>query len=181
MLVWLGTLSDNERRALHELDFISDEVEWRNWSDLDYSALGEKLSESGRTGIRSLIKSPYWERKWIIQEVELSPGTASVVVGGSTIPIHRIRGCFVTARMLMASDWNYRSDARRLNLLLPSLYSSFSESTFHAVVTKFKDSHCSEPRDHVYALLGLSSTTDFKVDYDEPLEYLYWRALKSLL
>jgi hypothetical protein len=44
----------------------------------------------------------------------------------------------------------------------------------------FGSHKCSEPRDHIYALLGISISSDFPVKYAKPLVDLYWEVLAHI-
>jgi hypothetical protein len=44
-------------------------------------------------------------------------------------------------------------------------------------LTMYGSHICSDPRDNIYALLGISKSSGFPVDYAKPLVNLYWEVL----
>lgn len=134
-----------------------------------------EVGEAGWTAIdRLLLGRNYWERVWIIQEVTYARGI-TVYCGQDTLDWS------VFKYLPMRKDWpNYPQEARRLrettlasglvrllssrqNSREPSRSLGFEKesSTLLNWLTNFWDCGSTDPRDKVYALLGLPS-----IDYD---------------
>jgi hypothetical protein len=116
--------------------------------------------------VRYLRTDPYWDRLWILQEI----GRAK-----------KLRVCFGNE----SSSWErfmdlvalHNSDGTtgplRLNRLLRQ--EKYNDShTLKRLLEEHREAKCSEPRDKVYGLIGLTSdAADFPMDYSKSL-YEVW-------
>lgn len=146
-----------------------------------------------------LFRRPWFARKWVIQEVAKSAKHAMVLVAGSkTVAWSAVQAWFVfltipevVATFLSSCPWRSETGsagdphvwldyarARRLALLgvddAPLMYLLAQTLTFR----------CTDHRDHIIALLGISSDSSRHqdlVDYGVPAERLYRRLARSCL
>lgn len=146
-----------------------------------------------------LLRRPWFTRKWVIQEVAKSAKHRMVLMAGSkTVTWSAIQAWFtfltipdVVATFLSSCPWgtgtrsagspNVWSDYTRVRTLAlmgvndaPLMYLLANTLTFR----------CTDPRDHIIALLGISSDSlvhEDLVDYGVPAEQLYRRLARNCL
>jgi hypothetical protein len=117
VLVWLGPLTPDENRALLEMDLYLDTINrydklgWRHdlWS---------RFSDRARVGVRSLLRNPYWSRKWIVQELTLAGPNTSLVTSNGYTPLSKVTKFFFEAQSIMPkeeSGW-YKTDLRQFQV-----------------------------------------------------------------
>ncbi|KAI0834873.1 heterokaryon incompatibility protein-domain-containing protein [Hypoxylon sp. FL0890] len=176
VLVWLGKNEDGAS-CLHKIDKLS-----RGMNDPHDKVIIKEL-------LASLLNLTWFSRRWIVQEVVLSPNVTLfcglvemswvrlLQVVGLAWPSDRERNCSsvvktmgtIWRRQFIGSEFSSRLDQATgiLNLL-----------------ESFENLGCADPRDRIYALAGLSSDTvlspDFQakgekvmVSYSLPVEEVY--------
>ncbi|KAK4552903.1 hypothetical protein LTR86_010035 [Recurvomyces mirabilis] len=111
----------------------------------------------------------WWKRLWVIQEFSRAREHPTVYIGP-----HAIGWNFFA--QLMKTDTHDR---------LPLFHHlrSQEEQSLLQLLFMAKDFYCSDPRDRIYALLGLvkGGTTSIKPDYAEPVPQVYEDATMYLL
>ena len=82
VLVLLGPLTSDETRALIEMEIYMDDI--KQYTKLGWRHdLWKHYSQQACKGVRSLLRHPYWSRKWIVQELRLAgPNTSLVTNNG---------------------------------------------------------------------------------------------------
>jgi hypothetical protein len=127
------------------------------------------------TAVVEVAMSPYWSRLWIVQEIMLGKDTRVVAASG-TIPLKDIAACL--RAMSVTHEWTLKrlteeeSEAlRRLETMCTwSLYyfRGSSQMNFVNVLSTFGYALCSEERDKIYGLFGLSpETREIAVNYGQ--------------
>lgn len=182
VLVWLGPLTSDETQALMEMDLYLDAIK-------EYTKLGwrhnlwTRFSENARIGVQSLVRNPYWSRKWIVQELRLAGPNTSVVTGTGYAPFSKVANFFSQAQSIIPQEdlgW-YMTNLRKYQNILAREDKMTLESLSLEMALLMYGSHiCTDPRDNIYGLLGISSSSDFPVDYTKPLVHLYWEALAHI-
>ncbi|KAI1143636.1 heterokaryon incompatibility protein-domain-containing protein [Hypoxylon sp. FL0543] len=176
VLVWLGQNADGAS-CLQKVDKLS-----RGMNDPDDKAAIKQLLEF-------LLKLPWFGRRWIVQEVVLSPnvtlfcGVAEMSwlrllqVVGLAWPSDRERNCSSVVKT-MATIW-------RRQFIGGEFSSRLDQATgILNLLESFENLGCADPRDRIYALAGLSSDTvlspEFQakgekvmVSYTVPVEQVY--------
>lgn len=112
------------------------------------------------SGYRQLLQRPWFRRKWVIQEVvQTSDKTQSILIADKIIPFREIL------------------DSLRANSLLDTaspMSAAPSKNTLLQNLAKYRSTLSSEPHDHIYALLGMSSDSSWvPVDYTLGAEELF--------
>jgi hypothetical protein len=162
----------------------------------DGYSIRERTSYQQWRSFRSLFRRPYWNRVWIVQEfilprnVEIWCGTllADASAFDSLFAVlERLQNPWLTIRACMtdvveSQGWSlfgYRALRwRGLKARSPNL-----DFSLQSLVRSCSKSHCSDPRDRVYGVLGLVQETDhggrtIQVDYSKsPLEIFIDAAL----
>lgn len=140
-----------------------------------------------------LLRQPWFMRKWVIQEVVKSTGL--VFVAGKRSMDHAfLNSWFLFMHMssffkhdfLLSYPWgldlNTHDDANPHYLLarggILSRYRSISETPLSSLLTTTTMFKCSEPNDHIIALLGIAAEcSEFEdlIDYNTSTDDLYRR------
>lgn len=139
------------------------------------------LTDAEEAVLLQFLEKPWFDRVWIVQEAAVAKRLrvicgAHEMDGKCLTQIHdtllpRIRGTRLKARLAtLATFFSFiaRNDAQQQSPQRPELLS---------LLHSFRSWKASDPRDKVYALLGLSSdgpkATQLKPDYNLPVENLY--------
>lgn len=169
VVVWLGPEDDDSDLALETLEDIGSriEVDWKlaritGVTELDDEQWGEDatylpLSGEQATAILGLMQRPWFERIWIRQEVFQANEKSLVVCGTKAVAWATLRRglyCCVYHRCPLAlsseqdDEWLARHSIVNY-VIYPNRYSLLwlRSETFGSL--------CSDPRDRIYALLGL--------------------------
>ncbi|KAF2672697.1 hypothetical protein BT63DRAFT_133873 [Microthyrium microscopicum] len=211
MIAWLGSGLEGIDSALEKLTIIAEETEQQvnqvsiGWFS-KYPSWFIKDDDAVRmwTAFWNFSELDYWRRIWIFQELLL--GTNILFAHGTTNAPHR--------KLFQASDWLRRmikaNDAGLLRV--PEIYTDLftltgwfqldriaearkrmqplrvlPTSDIEYLYQRFGDLVATDPRDHVYALLGFLETDiipDYKLSVEEVLRSyidLYVRTTKSLV
>jgi len=201
VLVWLGRLIGDELRAVCEMDLMHKD---RNFllsgdqlmpvDDKFHARLGDsqrsRFSTSAWRGICSLMRNPYWKRRWVIQEMLLSSGTASLVVGNGQIRLSTVASYFATCVYICpAADGTLETFRKAFRTsCLEYLHVNHLSTTTRSrdlslgqLFDLFSYHECSVPHDYIYSLIGVSRSPDFPVDYSKPIGRLYWEVIRHEL
>ncbi|WQF82327.1 Putative heterokaryon incompatibility [Colletotrichum destructivum] len=110
------------------------------------------LLDIRRQGLTSLLEEPWFTRVWILQEVSHARA-ASVCCGRWTVPAYMLS----SAATLVGVDPS--PQCRAVLDLMPNPFTrrSAKTKTLHTLLREFRVSRASDPRDMVYALLGIAS------------------------
>ncbi|ROV97040.1 hypothetical protein VSDG_04110 [Cytospora chrysosperma] len=169
VVVWLGPEADDSDWALETLEDIGSriEIDWKlaritGVTELDDEQWGDNvtylpLSGEQATAILELMKRPWFERIWIRQEVFKASEESLVVCGTKAVAWATFRRgmyCCVHHRTPFAlsseqdDEWEARNNIVNY-VIYPNGYSLLflRSETFGSL--------CSDPRDRIYALLGL--------------------------
>lgn len=134
-----------------------------------------------RTSLKELLEEPWFRRVWIVQEVGKAR-SVSIQLGKTSVS-SRI---FTMVPSLLSVDLNPHSQAILDIMPGPSRKNSWwtQKRDLRTLSAKFARCEATEPRDKIYALLGISSdasdTTRFPVDYKESIQKLMCRTFSYL-
>lgn len=147
--------------------------------------LDDDLQASWRP-LPSICKRPYWNRLWIVQEYLL--GQQCVVHIGLRV-INATQLTWVTRELLRSqgdiesSEWTTIDRETPISHTLQSRHSAFSNPNLSEVLSIFRKHKCSDPRDKIYGLLGLSgrSAEGIHVDYTLDADTVYFDAIRHMI
>ncbi|KAF2124667.1 HET-domain-containing protein, partial [Dothidotthia symphoricarpi CBS 119687] len=153
---------------------VSDKRWYKLWSigqPLSPDSFHEGFIIQQREGMDTLLSRPWFKRVWIIQEVA-NARSAKVVCGTKSISTH----IFAIYPSLL--DVEPESHCQAILDIMPGPARNSSwwieNRSLHTLLLKFRGSEATDPRDIVYALIGMSSdgsSTDKLVpDYDKSME-----------
>ncbi|KAK1475439.1 HET domain-containing protein [Colletotrichum abscissum] len=193
VLIWLGpgtpdtVLLMQGLRVLHH-DSIRqksrDDIAWARtrWQclqmDKGFSALAR---DSFPRGLLHMLQQAWFTRIWVLQEVSYAR-VASICCGDFSVPAY----IFVLATQLIKNEDNaiFELGDQRQTLLdlmpRPSSEKITRKKSLHTLLQKFCESEATDPRDMVYALLGIASDTP-KDANNTPLVPDYFKTETTLI
>ncbi|KAH9994992.1 hypothetical protein F4779DRAFT_623253, partial [Xylariaceae sp. FL0662B] len=104
--------------------------------------------------VEEIISSPYWSRMWIVQELILAK-TIVLLYGHIRLPWDNVVGPLQAWSTFGKSKWRHSAT---MDLMHMSLEASHIKKEGHALgelMRKLEHSESTDPRDRVFALLGL--------------------------
>ncbi|KAJ4364441.1 hypothetical protein N0V83_009035 [Neocucurbitaria cava] len=114
----------------------------------------QKHIEQQREGLRDLLTRPWFQRVWILQEVA-NARRAIVCCGSNEINAR------IFAHASQRFDFTPSSHTQAVLDIMPGPSGESSwwsqKRNLYTLLLKFKESRASDPRDKIYALLGISS------------------------
>ncbi|CAN9314482.1 unnamed protein product [Alternaria sp. RS040] len=178
VVVWLGQateVTDVFMESLQRLDEYSSMHEHRHWDLAQWTTFWHLVPKNPRfapqEAMNALLWRPWFERVWILQEIA-NAKKASILCGTKSV---RAR-TFALAPSLVGVTPDRHSQA-----VLDIMPGRLRENTWwtenrdlYNLLLKFSESKASDPRDKVYALLGISSdaqnTDSLRPDYTRSLQ-----------
>jgi hypothetical protein len=173
VLIWLGSGS----AASHAfLDFVKNAEQEMPSIGRSSTFAGSKEDEHShqdrilRIGLLEVIRNPYWTRSWIVQELLLAKGismemSSHCVSWDSFFRVVDSQGFEITQENLSGAQHMFQvgtapDDPKKARI----------PSNLPGWVIYFKDQRCPDPRDRIYAMLGLAAMrNDFAVHYDRSI------------
>ncbi|OAQ65209.2 ankyrin repeat and SAM domain-containing protein 6 [Pochonia chlamydosporia 170] len=180
VICWLGP-ADYETKALMEslrlLQQQSNQQKCRDWSQL-WSTVQRSLAEKypdlldlQQKGLEKLLNAPWFERVWILQEV--ANARAAQICCGTQAVSSRV---FTQAPNLLQAT--VKSPCKEVLDIMPGplRQDSWWDETrdLYHLLQKFRGSKARDPRDKIFALLGMASdlqnTPHLIADYTKSVE-----------
>ena len=174
VIIWLGPATHDSGHAVRFLHEISARIaiDWitfvirsttragANWVNTQLPSL---LDDKTLNSLETLLQAPWFHRLWIWQEVLLSR-TAEIYVGHETLPWSDFRVAIVYMLRTVTLDSNLPNVRRKLAGLLGRVHRLAVREAFDAGLLDYIEAtfECrfSEPRDRIYALLGIICRDD---------------------
>jgi hypothetical protein len=166
-VVWLGQAFDDSATALQALEHMGKQLEYT--SD-DYFVPAPDASEKSWwdpkqlisldpatwEAIAELMQRPYFERLWVVQEIQMAGPHSIVQCGETEVSWYHVRRAFIRCRLEMAALPQLSSLPRKREQRFAD-YLSRSLETFDArfLFRLASERKCTDPRDKVFALFGL--------------------------
>lgn len=191
VIAWLGPDTELSHLAMQRLQNIKpSEIEaFEKSTEMDKEERGneifdELLDNDGEEGLLDLLLRPYWSRTWIVQEIQLGR-EAHLLCGNDEVTMERmdaVMGILSHVILVAAADGNRFSRAGRLwecldgagafEIFTSTVYPQ--KALYH--LANFREHRCSDPRDKVYALLGIMTGSGVErviPDYGRPVAKVY--------
>ncbi|KAH7142747.1 heterokaryon incompatibility protein-domain-containing protein [Dactylonectria estremocensis] len=167
VVVWLGAESDNSTLALSTLDYLAAQVEMTKASwiwpspgsahqDWFHSLTDMPYDDNTWQAIADMANRPYFSRLWVVQEIHLSNHKAVVQCGPHQITWQRFRRAILC--LMWKRNLPHSISSSKLPLLGTFCY-HFEVVNFPILLLSVTYQACSNPRDKVYGLLGLASSS----------------------
>lgn len=196
VVVWLGESSQDSDLALESLEHIGKQLEYTQdgyclpspdsteqfWYREEYIG---GLAEKDWTAIASLIQRPYFERLWILQEIQAANHGSAIQCGLKVAPWYHIRRAFLQVYKLAAGLRQFstpllKSRLHHLYRISNSLNALDSDKLFHMA----SKCQCSDPRDKIFAVLGLlprKFASNIKITYEAAVDQIYMQSYLSYI
>jgi hypothetical protein len=181
VIVWLGQATSDtdlffhymqclEKEALNYActDWKSSDERWQHiWSDV--RILWNNLHEEAqREGLKEVLRRPWFRRVWILQEVA-NARSAKIMCGEKSVSAR----IFTVAPTILGITPD--SHCQAVLDIMPGASRRYSwwsgDRHLRTLLSKFKECKATDPRDRIYALLGMSSdgcrTALLTPDYDK--------------
>ncbi|KAH6680778.1 heterokaryon incompatibility protein-domain-containing protein, partial [Halenospora varia] len=176
VVVWLGEEEDSAEALKY----------CKNLVEKTGESLGDLSSQTLKIRIcQKLFARPWFSRTWILQEV-LHDRPVQVLIGRTTLSLDKLCTYFDAFRGRETAIEAVRNGF--LGLPEVGFFSAFEDALqVRHVVRKIQTirskQQCTDPRDKVYAILGMCypSVFEVKVDYNATKECVYAMAMKSIL
>ncbi|KAI0443054.1 heterokaryon incompatibility protein-domain-containing protein [Xylaria telfairii] len=164
VVVWLGPEENHSDRAMSCLEHMGSQVDYgltlsplpgadKSMSDI---AVPIPLEAADLSHLYHLICRPWFERLWVRQEIMLASKGAVVLCGSSVVPWSLFRrGCACVYLKPIKSFKYNKQFALRLRLLRSLILYRPNGFPLNEMRLDFGDLKCEDPRDRIYALLGL--------------------------
>lgn len=196
-LVWLGEEADNSSGAFETMLTIGGALQYYtderapNIEDFERMSL-PALDSPGWSKLSELLRHPWFQRVWVIQEVVLS-NSIQFMCGEKYISYYGLSLfgiCMVKHDLIqyLDSDMGARGQDSRSGCLrimeivgMKDYNDSFpSQSNLLALLVKGRGAQASDLRDKVFGVMGMSSTI-INPDYTKELFDVYAEAARSIL
>ncbi|KAF1940132.1 HET-domain-containing protein [Clathrospora elynae] len=176
VIVWLGPAKENSDAAM---DIVADRTNRLQTSNVGLGLGSTALVQANYTALIALCSRPYWRRAWVQQEIHLARTftlhCGSQQISDSTFQnsLYRVMDHSISSYRLLMDTPAYSVIAKKAADNDDAL--SRSLGTWLAV-SIYRDLQTSEPRDIIYAMLGLTSDCqngELLPDYNKPLVDVY--------
>ncbi|KAL1882306.1 hypothetical protein Daus18300_000792 [Diaporthe australafricana] len=191
VIIWLGPSSDDsdlllslaKTLDLHAFKTKAWEKEWESMVVANGGPNTDMLQRA-RTALEEMLDRPWFRRVWVLQEV--ASARSAVVLCGAKYVHSRT---FAQMPALMGLK-NVDSHAQAVLDIMPGplrqrSWWTTSDRDLKALLIKFRSSQAGDPRDRIYALLGISSDASNKTavppDYGVDMFTVIQRTIYHLL
>jgi hypothetical protein len=193
VVAWLGCLKEKSNNGRDFYDIyawmigLNKLAEETQLGDGDYYLAGTHLlPEFNPITVLQFFDRPYWRRMWIVQEIGLASDITILFddLSANWKGLHRLRMLLSSPSLAPAPAFTSRFQLLRTNekvqgsqaFSLDRHRTSQQSNKLEDLIETCQDSICSDPRDKVYALLGLAvdcQNDELAVDYSKTLFQIY--------
>lgn len=165
VVAWVGASSPDSQTALSIHSAIGSEVELAkcatrlrtpsaNHPDWHHSGGALPFNKDEWRSVQNLLSRPWFDRVWIVQEVQLANPTATLQCGPDSM--NWLRLCRAAWCIFRKQKAPYAPLAQRL-AQMKMLIRPLEAIPFRHLLHGASNRLCTDPRDHVYGTLGLAS------------------------
>ncbi|KAL7623760.1 hypothetical protein AAE478_005313 [Parahypoxylon ruwenzoriense] len=168
VVAWLGPEANDSDQAMSIMSHLGSQIKmnWETWQPSPAAGADPSFAEWGAflpydvetiASILRLLGRPWFERIWIRQEIYLANSRAIMIRGTSEAPwpaFHNAMAALYYKPALRSTPQDLRHEkVRRLTALRGFIY--HSRIGFGNIRSKFGTAQCKDPRDRIFAVLGL--------------------------
>ncbi|KAK7994534.1 hypothetical protein PG991_016122 [Apiospora marii] len=197
VVAWLGPGTGLSHLAMqrlqkinpHEIGTLKNSKE-TNEVDRRKEIFDEIFENDGEGGLRDLLSRPYWGRTWIVQEIRRGR-EVRLVCGTDEVTLGKMAAFIELSKFFLFSTFTNEARSSRTIALLDYTDESGSYNILDSTdyppemiyyLQGFRGHRCSDPRDKVYALLGITTGLDVEKivpDYDRPIAKVYRNVVET--
>jgi hypothetical protein len=182
VVIWLGLARDDSRLAMAQFRAISENL-----------SLGKPVGRPVMhiEAVLSWVRRTYWRRMWVIQEIQLAKDL-SICCGTERIKWSEFAR---TRQWVLSWPERFRSEIEVYNEMTVSLPARMDEIRVQGRARRrdiplidwleiFEKSLCTDPKDKVYAVVGLARDCqkgELAVDYSKSLSQIFFDLLKHYM
>ncbi|KAF2866072.1 heterokaryon incompatibility protein-domain-containing protein [Massariosphaeria phaeospora] len=195
VVVWLGPSSQDSSLAIRTLRHLGQQIEYtkknqwvpapsrteKNWWK------SHKVPYDGETwqAIINLMLRPWFERLWTVQEIQLANRHATFHCGSDRIQWYHLRRALRKCRMVaLDSELIFPIPSLQRIMDLSNFALDLKSTTVDSLLKVGMGRACSDPRDKIYALMGLfpdALSGKIRPQYSSPVKDTYMQAFLGLL
>jgi hypothetical protein len=192
VIVWLGVEADDSETAVQVLSEIGRYVKLGPGEKaVEYPELSDQQKQKNWNAVRAFYQRDWWQRSWIRQEIALTRlpnmlcGKSSILYT-TVIDAVRYMG-FLSAvpdeRNSSAAGLPFGYHANQLAKLANLVSNGDKFASLSEVLMVSRGSKATDPRDMVYAVLGMADPERHSLvpDYRSPMREIYIEATKAAL
>lgn len=179
VIVWLGEEEGGADGGVRECPVESihlDEQEQLDPKPAAPTRAADQRCVIDAVDIIPLYRRPWWQRIWVIQEVAVATRTAvTVQYGRHTQEWHKLRGSWGAYFFRGGLEDTSLTQSYETISSLKNMIWFGGRAALTDLLEQFRYWKATDPRDKIYALIGLScgSGSDFQIDYTKPVERVY--------
>ena len=192
VIIWLGDEADESSKAIKLIPRVSENVPSR--IDADGVRRGEIHSGTPREwrALKALLSRPWFGRMWILQELGVA-SSATVFCGNNSISWQEVSDMIDHLHttglwLILFGSLGYKSSVLAYGRLR-SLLSIRNEISKHGTISSInalwasRDFDATDPRDKIYALIGLCVDDDQSTqpDYTKDIQDVYRETALAIL
>jgi hypothetical protein len=193
VVAWLGASSSDSQLAMATLEAIGTQIELGKcatrlkppgtaFPEWFHSSGALPFDEDAWRAIHDLVSRPWFDRVWVVQELQLANPTATLQCGSDSLNwLHFCRAAWCLFRKRAPP---YPPLARRLAQIKMLTRPALEAIAFRHLLYGSSSRRCTDPRDHVYGMLGLASpsiSSLIKPQYASDVSAVFVDALLAIL
>ncbi|KAI0121869.1 HET-domain-containing protein [Daldinia grandis] len=117
---------------------------------------------SSPTFVDEIIGSPYWSRMWIVQELILAK-KITLLYGHFRLPWEGVKGILQAWSTIGKSKWRHSAAVNLVYMTVGASYTQEHGRALGELMRYLENSEASDPRDRVFALVGLMESEERKL------------------
>lgn len=189
VVVWLGPETANSSLAMATLDYLGSQVDFTTGNfraaspeavhrDWYMSATELPYDETTWRAVLDLLLRPWFDRLWVMQEVQLAHPRRTVLCCGRrhAIPWSHVR----RAVMTLGGKTRFPIPGTKARIMrIRPMVMRLTNKPLHSLLAHIRDRHCSDPRDKIYGVLSIvpgDVAARIHPDYSAPVADVYREA-----
>ena len=179
VIVWLGLDDADSKTVMETCEFLATKVEI-DLGTLEVRSLSDQPQDAHWSDAReqppydlatwqaivNFLSRPWFQRLWIWQEIRLAKPNAMMLSGMDKTHWGKLQTllCFTGYKRSVICSKSRISHSPATLMNHAGYLASPRRTTLSSLLANMQHSRCIDPRDRVYGILGLSSTTEMRID-----------------
>jgi hypothetical protein len=196
VIIWLGESSADSTTAMFTLDYVGKQLEFvsghrfvpapacteKDWWNTKHNI---PLRHGIWDSISRLLRRPYFERLWVLQELQLANHRSIIQCGQVVRPWYNVRRALLRCRfdrrqLMQLSSSDHMRELKHVINVARNQTTSNAGTLFGIASTR----KCSNPRDKIYGILGLlhpNLSNKIRPQYALSVENVYIQAFLAIV